>query len=242
MLFKSVGVVGWFTGGGHGFLSSTYGMGADNLLEATVVTPRGDIVVTNQCQYPDLFYAIRGGGGGTYGVVMQATVKAFRTPKTTFGILKAALIDPLHEEDWWEFIGYLHTQLAALKDKGGQGYYYFVGPPMSPVFAFYIILNFYDKPDGTFDEAVKPIVDYFRANPSVFYFNISVETSPTFFGWYNATVSPEAVANGNNAMGSRLLSRQALSKNQSELATAFKSIGPKLSGNVRPIIILKTKL
>lgn len=43
-------------------------MGSDNVLEATVVLMNGTVVTTNSCSHPELFYAIRGGGGGTYGI------------------------------------------------------------------------------------------------------------------------------------------------------------------------------
>lgn len=81
--FPNVGFIGWLTGGGYGMLSQTYGMGADNLLEAYVVTPNGRSLLTNPCENSDMFFAIRGGGGGTYGVVTEVVVKAFPTPKTT---------------------------------------------------------------------------------------------------------------------------------------------------------------
>ncbi|KAJ5530564.1 hypothetical protein N7527_003957 [Penicillium freii] len=73
-----VGVAGWATGGGHGVLTGVYGMGADNIIEATVVTPNGDLVTANECQNNDLFWAIRGGGGGTFGVILSPTVNAYQ--------------------------------------------------------------------------------------------------------------------------------------------------------------------
>ena len=56
----TVGVGGYLTGGGHGALSSTYGMAADQVLEMEVVTPGGDILTINECQNRDLFWAMRG--------------------------------------------------------------------------------------------------------------------------------------------------------------------------------------
>jgi FAD/FMN-containing dehydrogenase len=53
-----VGLVGWLTGGGHGFLTQTYGMGADQLLEAKIVTPNGDILLTNPWNNAELFFAV----------------------------------------------------------------------------------------------------------------------------------------------------------------------------------------
>jgi hypothetical protein len=47
----------------------------DNLLEAEVVLPTGQIITANAKTYPDLFWALRGGGGGTFGVVTKVTMK-----------------------------------------------------------------------------------------------------------------------------------------------------------------------
>jgi FAD/FMN-containing dehydrogenase len=56
----SVGVGGFLTGGGHGTFSHLYGLGADQVLEMEVVTPRGRILTVNECQHQDLFWAMRG--------------------------------------------------------------------------------------------------------------------------------------------------------------------------------------
>lgn len=53
-------------------------------LEFQVVTPRGDFLAANACQNTDLFFALRGGGGGTFGVVMEATMRA--RPAGTFQV------------------------------------------------------------------------------------------------------------------------------------------------------------
>ena len=57
---KSVSVGGYITGGGHSILAPRYGLAADQALEMEVVTPNGDIVVANECQNEDLFWAMRG--------------------------------------------------------------------------------------------------------------------------------------------------------------------------------------
>lgn len=56
----TVGVGGYLTGGGHAALSSTYGMGADQVLEMEIVTPGGEILTINECQNTDIFWAMRG--------------------------------------------------------------------------------------------------------------------------------------------------------------------------------------
>ncbi|KAI1361466.1 hypothetical protein F5Y08DRAFT_347848 [Xylaria arbuscula] len=67
---------GWRQGGGHGPLSSAYGMGADNTLEFEVVTADGSHIVASPSENSDLFYALAGGGGGNYAIVVSAIVKA----------------------------------------------------------------------------------------------------------------------------------------------------------------------
>jgi FAD/FMN-containing dehydrogenase len=77
----SVGAAGGFLqGGGFGSWSRQYGTAASNMLEARVVTADGRLLVANACQNEDLFWALRGGGGGTFGVVTQATLRTHPLP------------------------------------------------------------------------------------------------------------------------------------------------------------------
>jgi len=66
---------GWLQSGGHSPFSTIHGLAADNALEFKVVTADGNLVVANEVVNQDLFWALRGGGGGTWGVVVEATVK-----------------------------------------------------------------------------------------------------------------------------------------------------------------------
>ncbi|KAL9711397.1 hypothetical protein Ac2012v2_005943 [Leucoagaricus gongylophorus] len=72
---------GWLQGGGHGALSPSMGLGVDRVLEYKIVTPDGKLRIANECQNEDLFWALRGGGGGTFGVVLESTVLA--SPQVT---------------------------------------------------------------------------------------------------------------------------------------------------------------
>jgi FAD/FMN-containing dehydrogenase len=56
-----------------------YGLGVDNMLEYKVVTADGNLTIANAVTNPDLFWALRGGGGGTWGVVVEATMKVMPT-------------------------------------------------------------------------------------------------------------------------------------------------------------------
>lgn len=74
---------GYIQGGGHSPLSSIYGTGADQVLAFEVVTPDGNFVTADFTQNTDLFWALRGGGGSTFGVATSVTVKAFPDVQTT---------------------------------------------------------------------------------------------------------------------------------------------------------------
>lgn len=155
-----VGLVGWLTGRGHGRLSRTYGMGADNLLEATIVTPDGTVYLTNPCKNTDLFFAIRGGGGGTYGVVTEVVLRAYPTPKTTSHTFQLSSLSPNTSTDFWDLKGFLHAEMPRLKEGGMQGYYFIPGLPIVPTLSFLWTFQLFDKPNGTVEDLMKPIVDY----------------------------------------------------------------------------------
>ncbi|KAH7316747.1 hypothetical protein B0I35DRAFT_503838 [Stachybotrys elegans] len=76
----TVGIAGGYTqGGGHGNLASAYGLAADQVLEWEVMTANGDLLRATPTLNSDLYWALAGGGGGTFGIVASVTVKAYET-------------------------------------------------------------------------------------------------------------------------------------------------------------------
>jgi FAD/FMN-containing dehydrogenase len=86
----TVGVSGLTQGGGFGSWSKSFGTAAANLLEAEVVTADGAVRVVNAFQDPDLFWALKGGGGGTFGVVTRFTLRTHPLPDY-FGLVDATI-------------------------------------------------------------------------------------------------------------------------------------------------------
>jgi FAD/FMN-containing dehydrogenase len=71
---STTGVAGYTLGGGLGWLMAKYGLAADNLLAVELVTAEGDILQVDASSHPDLFWALRG-GGGNFGVATALTYR-----------------------------------------------------------------------------------------------------------------------------------------------------------------------
>jgi len=78
----TVGVAGLVQSGGFGSFSKAFGTAAGSLLEAEVVTADGKVRICNACANEELFWALKGGGGGNFAVVTRLTLKVHPLPET----------------------------------------------------------------------------------------------------------------------------------------------------------------
>lgn len=114
----SVGISGGYSqGGGHSMLSSRYGLGADQVLEWEVIDGTGRFLVATREQNKDLYWALSGGGGGTYGVVWSMTSKAHRGGPVS-GLNLTILAEENSDDLFYKALELYNSHLPAIVDQG----------------------------------------------------------------------------------------------------------------------------
>lgn len=115
----TVGLAGGYTqGAGHGDLSSTYGLAADQTLEWEVVTAEGQHLVASPTRNSDLYWALSR-GGGTYAVVMSLTSRLY--PDGMVGGANLTVSSTgLSQDQFWDIVELWHDALPAVVDAGAR--------------------------------------------------------------------------------------------------------------------------
>ena len=75
-----VGIYGWSVGGGHGALTRLFGLGVDALLSIDLVLSNNTVITASNDQNQELFRALRGSGGGTFGIAVSLTIQLYNDP------------------------------------------------------------------------------------------------------------------------------------------------------------------
>jgi hypothetical protein len=210
----SVGAAGgWILGGGHSVLSPQYGLGVDNVLEFTIVTSSGSHLTVNAYSDPDLFWALRGGGGGTYGVLTSVTYNTHPTEPVVLVVLEALNITSPNttQSIVSEFVHFSPN----LTDLGWGGYSY-ITPQTFQFFGVSPNTSWADT-----NATIKPLFDFVGSATGG---NVVATTIPfdSFYTLYTTVFSPSS--GEGNSIGqnveiiSRLLPRDLVETNYEKVA------------------------
>lgn len=202
----SVGIAGGYVqGAGHSALSTIFGLAADNALSYDVVTPNGTLVTATRSQNEDLYWALSGGGGGNYGVVISAVFRAH--PDDVVAGAKFSIdTSELGDSVLYAIIDAFHAALPAIVDSGVMIIYFF-GPGFFEVPA----MTAYGKTQDEAEAILKPFVDALAA--------LNVDLAPTYtqfssyFDHYQNYWGPFPAGNiqvGTDLFGGRLIPRSVL--------------------------------
>ena len=192
-------------------------LGVDNVLEFKVVLADGTLITTNAYQHPDLFWALRGGGGGTYGVVLSATYQThpkfpFTLPILEVNFTSAAIAQSVVTE--------LFRLRADLSDAGWGGYTWGLPDSMTAIFI---------APNVTVDDAnrrLEPLVN-FATNATGDAVLYTTSAYGSFMEYWKESFQPGALGEvgGNAEVASRLLPRELAKERPEEVARIALSLG-----------------
>ncbi|KAL2833633.1 hypothetical protein BJY01DRAFT_259796 [Aspergillus pseudoustus] len=182
----TIGIAGGYTqGGGHGQLTSRFGLAADQVLEWEVVLASGEVAVATpeDPEYEDLYWALSGGGGGVFGVVVSVTVKVFREVRTVAGALSFSTSCGGNEIVFRRAVDTFIARLGALLDVRGVGAWFLTRDSLSlsPV-------SILGGSSQDLHRVLDPVVDVLEeGNLSCSY---QVQEYPTYYDSYEA-MTPE---------------------------------------------------
>ncbi|VBB76586.1 Putative protein similar of AD/FMN-containing dehydrogenases of Aspergillus oryzae [Podospora comata] len=202
-----VGVAGgYLAGGGHSPLSSKYGLGSDQVLSIDVVLPNGRFVTATETKNTDLFWALRGGGGGTFGVVTSITVKVH--PKQKFAGFSMTLnAGPESENSIAVFWQAMYAYWRKFPDYAAQGVYGYstVFPLFTAAGGYSWTFHPFMMPNMTlaqFKVHVQPLLDEWTAMGLAFTPNFFEKDN--LYDVWTQYFPAESVANSNMRTASRM--------------------------------------
>jgi FAD/FMN-containing dehydrogenase len=175
----TVGVGGLVQGGGFGSFSKNFGLAAAGLLEAEVVTADGKVLIANACTNPDLFWALKGGGGGTFGVLTRMTLATHDLPEFAGGAEGKihAKSDAAYRRLIAEFLR--HYEKNLFNPHWGEQVHFDKDNVLS------IQMVFIGLTDDQAEAAWKPFKDFVEASPNDFEYadRLGVGTMPARHWW-----------------------------------------------------------
>jgi hypothetical protein len=212
-------VGGWMQGGGHGPASRQFGLGADQVLEAQLVLANGSIVTTNSCQNQDLFFAIRGGGPGTYGVVVSTTIKAWPMVNVTVQHLTITSL----KNDSTQLLDAISIIYSAFPDLNDAGYAGYGSWSLATGYThgLYMFDTSLRHAQNIFDTTLRKLTQY---NGTALNISVSYLSYPDYWSFYAAESGIEPpVGTSYAALGSRLFDRKSM-QNSSDVRKMISTI------------------
>jgi hypothetical protein len=203
---ETVGVMGgYIQGGGHSPLTSLYGTGADNVLSFDVVTADGEFVVANSTSNADLFWAMRGGGGSTFGVATAVTVKAHPEMPTTASRFSFTS-EKIGNETFWAGIRAYVDYFIPNADAGTYAYFVLIPNVWTGIFTFNMSPFF--APNKTLEETTALLQPWFtRLNDLGIEFDPNITHFDSYYEAWRSSFPLEVVQKINATTGSRLFPR-----------------------------------
>ncbi|CAM2726255.1 unnamed protein product [Rotaria socialis] len=206
----TVGAIGGFLqGGGHGPLTRWKGMAADQVLEFDVVTADGQRRTVNACENKDLFWALRGGGGGSFAVVLSAVLRTFPSPSIVSALYT---VSALNKDRYARFIHDFIRFIPILADVGYAGYFYMTDTSIS--IALFV-------PNGNFTVATAIIDKLIKNNTDLQFSTNSTHLFPSFYDYFALIMASSNLAGGNVLLGSRLIPEEIVRDQPDRVAEAL---------------------
>ncbi|KAF1933316.1 uncharacterized protein M421DRAFT_737 [Didymella exigua CBS 183.55] len=195
----SVGIAGGFgQGGGHGPLGPTYGLMVDQAVEFDVVTADGQKRTINECTDPDLFWAIRGGGGGNYAVLITYKFQLHRAVPLNVHFFQAYWPKPTditESKIHRDIISALASNQTFFSQIGIAGYNFILPDHM-------VSLHIVPSTDTSVLKTVsRQYYDFLDAYPGIKVYNNSYHTFSKFSEWHAFTEQPCIARNGPVGLG-----------------------------------------
>lgn len=195
----TVGVAGGFTqGGGFGSYSKKFGTGAAGVIQAEVITADGKIRIANACQNQDLFWALKGGGGGTYGIVSKITLQTHDLP-TLFGSVSGS-ITAKSDLDYKKLINHFVDFYQGNLNNEHWGEQL----SLTPSNKMNIALVFEGLSKNDVDKIWQPFRNWLSKQPEQYQFAINITTRPAINNWNFAYITekyPDAIVANNMQNG-----------------------------------------
>lgn len=217
----SVGLTGGYTqGGGHGPLSTEYGLGADQVLEWEVVTSTGRHVIATPTKNRDLYWALSGGGPGTYGVVLSMVVRAFRDGSV--GGASLTFKSGGNTDTYWDMVQAFYELSPSLIDSGCSLATYFGKDSWT--------LQVLTKASGdTSENGVRTLLSSFLETleaSSLEYSLKRITSLPSYVSHVDLYLGPlpYGIYNASSMIGGRLIPRSVVEESPAQLIGVFRAI------------------